>query len=306
MFELISFVITQLWRIRKCLQQAALVDYASDSKAAADVASMIAAAEAAKTDFAAKSVNLTGARGELASKLDAAHGAAVGVYAGMRSVYRRDAGALRQLSKIPKKDDTAVATLARMQLTGEVWAKLPNAPGTDAPFKQGKTTRVVFEALRLELDAKHKACVGCEQEFGASQSALTGLTAELESFTLAAVSQGRAQYAEGTPERAWIDTIPTEPSQQAPEKAEVQVSSPAAGAAHLDYEAKNATSYTIQRKGPGEAEFATVAENVSALAYDVTGLAAGEHWFVVIGHNSRGAGPASEIARVQVAVAKVA
>ena len=307
MFELINFVITQLWRIRKCMQQPLMVDYAPDSKSVADVSAMITAAEAAKGDFAAKSVSLTGARGELELKHDKAHGAAVSVYAGMRSIYRRDPVALRQLLRIPKKDDTAPSTLARMQLTSEVWGKLPNAPGTDAPFKQGKTTRAVFDGLYGQLEAKHKACVGCEQDFGTAQAALTGFTVELENFTLAAVTQGRAQFLEGTPERTWIDTIPSEPSQQAPEKAVMEkAESPAAGVAHLEYEAKHATSYTIQHKGPGEAEYVTVAENVSALAYDVTGLAAGEHLFVVTGRNSRGEGPVSAVATVRVAVAAVA
>lgn len=177
-FDVINFVITQLWRIRKCLQQAALADYAPDSKSVADLSAMITAAEAAKSGFADKSVSLTGARGELQLKYDAAHGAAVRVYGGMRSIYRRDPVALRQLRRIPKKDDTAPTTLARMQLTSEVWGKLPNAPGTDGPFKQGKTTKLGFDALYGELDAKHKTCVGCEQEFATAQAALTALTVE--------------------------------------------------------------------------------------------------------------------------------
>lgn len=82
--------------------------------------------------------------------------------------------------------------------------------------------------------------------------------------------------------------------------------SPAPGVAHLEYEAKNATGYTIKQKGPGDAEYAVVAENVSVLTYDAIGLKAGEHSHIVIGHNSRGDGPESEAKTVTIAVAQAA
>lgn len=52
--------------------------------------------------------------------------------------------------------------------------------------------------------------------------------------------------------------------------------------------------------------FVTVAEDVTDETFDAIRLAVGEHQYVVIGHNSRGDGPASEIAKVQVAVPAVA
>jgi hypothetical protein len=121
------------------------------------------------------------------------------------------------------------------------------------------------------------------------------------------VAQERAQYGEGSVAREWIETIPLEPSSQAPSQARITAAtSPAAGVVRLEFEATSATSFTIQHRLAGEVEFLTVASDVTAEGWDVVGLAAGEHQYVVFGVNSRGTGPVSEVATVSVAAQAVA
>ena len=115
------------------------------------------------------------------------------------------------------------------------------------------------------------------------------------------VVQGRHQFAEGTPQRDVIDHIPTTPAQQAPAKAVIAVAtSPAAGEAHLEFSATHATSYDVLHKGPGDADFAVVADDIIQTVYNATGLAAGAHEYKVLGRNSRGTGPESDVSVVNV------
>lgn len=83
--------------------------------------------------------------------------------------------------------------------------------------------------------------------------------------------------------------------------------SPAAGLAHLEFHAPNATSYRLWHKPPGGVGWVLLADNVDGLIYDLTNLTVpGEHRFQVAGQNSRGLGPVSAEVVVNVAVASVA
>ena len=307
MFEFVNFVIKQLQRLKKALAQPELNDFAPDGKSAEDTGGHLTQIGSMKAGLIKCVVALGKSRGAVTRLAADGHAKAVKVYASMRSVYRRDADSLRAISGIPKPDQTPRQTLARMEHTAEVWAALPDMPGTPKPFTVGALTLVKFTGLAAELRTAIESCEGCDSTVDVGQGRLTALATEATNFVSAAVAQGRSNYDEGTPARAWVETIPLEPSTQAPGQAEIsEATSPAAGAVHLAFDAPHATSFTLQHKAPGAAEFATVAEDVTADFYDVTGLAAGEHQFAVIGHNSRGDGPASEIAKVRVAVAAVA
>ena len=121
-------------------------------------------------------------------------------------------------------------------------------------------------------------------------------------FIGGALTQGRAQFAEGTPARQVIDGIPTEPTAQAPAQAVITAAtSPAIGAVHLTFTADHATSFQVWHKGPGEVVFAQVAEVLAPGVSDVTGLAAGAHEYQIVGENSRGDGAASLPGTVTVA-----
>ena len=91
------------------------------------------------------------------------------------------------------------------------------------------------------------------------------------------------------------------PAQQAPAKAVITVAtSPAAGEAHLEFSANHATSYDVLHKGPGEATFTLVADDIIQTIYNATGLVAGAHEYKVIGRNSRGTGPESDVGTIAV------
>lgn len=55
------------------------------------------------------------------------------------------------------------------------------------------------------------------------------------------------------------------------------------------------------RKGPGDADFVKVTDDIITKFYDATGLAAGAHDFKGVGRNSKGDGPASNVSTVNVA-----
>jgi len=220
-------------------------------------------------------------------------------------VYRDDAAALRAIRRIPKKDQTARETLVRAEVTAAVWASLPDMPNTfpEAPFIVGTLSLEVFNGVIAALRAKIEACEGCDSDLEVQQGALAQLTRADGQFVSAVVAQGRAQFAVGTVGREWIDTIPLEPSTQAPLQAEITAAtSPVPGVVHLEFEATHATNYTIQHRLESDVEFVTVAEDVTDESWDAVGLPSGNHQYIVFGVNSRGAGPVSEIATVPVAV----
>ena len=59
----------------------------------------------------------------------------------------------------------------------------------------------------------------------------------------------------------------------------------------------------VWHKGPGEAIFSKVAETFQPGEYISLGLPAGQHAYQVVGRNSRGDGPASDVAALQVVAA---
>ena len=133
------------------------------------------------------------------------------------------------------------------------------------------------------------------------------VNARVEDFITAALVQGRAQFAPGTPERALIEAVPTEPSTQRPGQAQFSVSeSQAEGAVRLEFDADRATSFQVWHKGPGEAQFAQVGDSIRPGNYTAFGLAAGQHDYKIVGVNSRGEGAASEPVSMSVAQAAAA
>jgi hypothetical protein len=111
-------------------------------------------------------------------------------------------------------------------------------------------------------------------------------------------------FKESTPEGAMIrGTIPTtyQPL-DFPEKAAITLAeSPEHNRVVIEFEARNATGFNLLHKGPSEAQFTKLAEDVKENSFDHAGLSVGVHQYKVIGKNSRGAGPESDIATVTVA-----
>jgi len=141
-----------------------------------------------------------------------------------------------------------------------------------------------------------------EQPYELAQGKIHKIKAGWDDFITAALAQGRGQFLAGTPEREVIDAIPTAPAQQPPAQAVItSATSPAAGEAVLVYDAERGTSFDVFRKGPGDADFIKVGDDLIVKTLTLTGLVAGTHEFKVLPRNSRGTGPESEVSAVNVA-----
>ena len=147
------------------------------------------------------------------------------------------------------------------------------------------------------------AFVAAFEDFQMSEGELHAKDDHLADVAVSALAEGRAQFAIGTPEREVIDSIPINGSQPEPNQAVISVAtSPGVGEAHLEFDASHATSFDVLHKGPFDAEFAIVADDTVENFYDATGLDPGQHEYQVIGENSSGTGPASDIATIEIGV----
>ena len=137
---------------------------------------------------------------------------------------------------------------------------------------------------------------------------LQAQAATLDGLMVAWYGMATAVFGPDTPEGDLIRrAVPTSPGDVAAVQAAVftLAESPAAGAVHLEFTAEHATSFQVWHKGPGAAQF-VLAEPVVTGSYLKAGLPAGGHEYQIVGVNSRGEGPASEVAHITVAQAQAA
>ena len=252
-------------------------------------------------------LDVHGKRAARANAHSAGHTACVDVYACLKSCYRSEAVCLAQLTRLPKADRTPDQTLRRMEALALCWAGLPNVTGTTSPVSAvGEITKTRFTTMTEALRQAIKDEVAAERAEGDTGAVMRVLDGEAENFINAALVQGRAAYATNSPARSYIDAVPTQPSTQPPEQAQITLAeSPTEGAVHLGLAAEHATSFQIWQKGPEDAEFVKVGEVLKPGDYSVAGLAGGDYEFKAIGINSRGEGPASEVVTVTVREATV-
>jgi hypothetical protein len=125
---------------------------------------------------------------------------------------------------VPTDDKTAAQTLHRMKELSAVWEALPNVPETTKAFAVQGVTEAVFDQQIEELDAKISEYSKESALLDNQEAKLRVLNARVEDFITAALVQGRAQFAPGTPERALIEAVPTEPSTQRPGQAQFSLS----------------------------------------------------------------------------------
>jgi len=301
MFKTVDFDILQARYVKAAMDE--IASYRPEGKTPADVLALIDATVAAQTTLLNKSTALDLARGELQEAMDLLHVACTQVYPIMKVIYRTDPGSLRAINALPVHDRTPRETLARAEAISALWAKLPNPPGSATPFKAWDTMdKAAFDALLVAARTKHTGFAAVDQDFQVEQGNLHEATEVLEDFVTAALIIGRAQFLPGTTEREVIDAIPSEPASQPPEQVVISVAtSPAAGAAHLEFDAERATEFDVLQKGPGDPDFVVVGDDIITKTYDATGLAAGSYDFKVIGRNSQGAGPESAVSTIVVA-----
>ena len=284
MFKGVDFTILQAQSVKSAMDQ--IPTFRPDGKTPANAQALIDAVVTSQTTFLNKSTTLDLARGELQESIDALHVACTQVYPIMKVVYRADAGTLQAINRLPVSDRTFRETLVRGDAINALWTQLPNPPGSATAFKAWDTMDLVaFVALITTAKTKQNE-----------------KTEAREDFVTTAMIIGRAQFLPGTPEREVIDAIPTEPSQPSAGQAEITVATSAApGLVHLEFVCNNATKFDVLRKGPGEADFSVVATDLVANVYDASVSPAGAYQFKVVGKNSQGSGPESDIATVVVA-----
>lgn len=307
MFDLFNFELLQLRYVKAGMD--ILASFRPDGKTPAEAQGMIDTAKTARTNYGTKKVAMDLARGEFIESVDAGHVVCIQVYPIMLSRYRNDPGSLSAIKKLPVADQTPAQTIDRLKDTSTLWGVLPNPPGSATPFKAWETMdKAAFDAFLTAIIGSpgppvvlgtQAAVPLADQAFELAEGDLNRQKDVMEEFTTAALIQGRAQYLPGTPERDVIDAIPMEPAQQLPGQAVISVAtSPGAGQAHLEFDAPHSTSWDVFRKGPGDADFIKVADDIITKTYDATGLAAGAHDFKVVGRNSKGDGSESAVSTV--------
>ena len=312
MYNAFNFELLRLRYLKSAMD--AIAVFRPDGKTPADVATMIADATAPtgpRAGHESANATLQLAQGEYDEDIAQGHEACVQVYPIMKSRYRADPGSLSAINALPVTDQSAADTLTRLKGISVLWGKLPNPPGALTPFKAWDTMgKTEFDAFitAIEGTVGPPVVIGtiaakatAESGLQVAEGALHTAEAALGDFATNALIQGRGQFPEGTANREVIDAIPTAPATQLPGTAVINVAtSPAAGAAHLEYDAPHGTSWDVFRKGPGAAAFVKVASDVIVKSYDASGLPAGAHQFKVVGRNSRGDGPESAVSTVNV------
>lgn len=305
--ETFDFHVNQLEYVKVAMVKITDPFFRPDAKTVALVTIILGDAETAQGAILAKFTDLNLARGDMETTHATAHQACVAGYACMKSCYRRDSKVLPAIRRVVKQDQTVRETISRMRQLAQVWTKLPSVPGTTDPFVIGNLTYLGFVDLRESLKTKVTAYNTANADFQSQLDEFHEFDEEIASFVTAALVQGRATYAPGTPQRGYIDAIPTEPATQPPVQALITLAdSPDAGEVHLAFEAEHATSFQVWHKGPGDAAFVLVAETLLPGVYDTAGLVAGAHQYQIVGVNSRGEGPASLPSTVEVEAEAVA
>ena len=301
MLDEFAFHLLQTSYLREAMNDFA--NFRPDDLTVANVDALIAGARTTRTAYLGAKTDYDLAMGGRNSTISALHDACVSVFGIMKTRFRKDAVSTEVIAKLPVDDRTAAETLKRGQSISILWGKLPHPPGSVAEFKAWDTMdQDAFDDLVTAADTQLNTFTSETDDFEEAQGNLHAKDAELADFITAALAQGRHQFAEGTPQRELIDKIPTTPAQQAPTKAVITAAtSPAAHEAHLEFDAAHATSFDVLHKGPGATTFTLVAEDTLQNTYNATGLAPGAHDYKVLGRNSRGTGPASDVSTVPVA-----
>jgi hypothetical protein len=279
--------------------------YTPDGLDATELGLKVDAAKAVRQEYVDKKTDFDLARGTYRQSVNDGHDATIGVYAAMKSRFRKDQGSLEAINNLPVADQTAAETTQRMVQTSTLWGKLPLFPGKPGQPAQEFVAwqgmdHTVCDGLLSSIATNEQGIMDSDEAFQVAEGNLHKTDADIQDFVTASLQQGRAQFPDGM-EREVIDSIPTEPSTHEPNQAVISVfSSPGAGKVHLEFDANHGTSFDVLQKGPGEADFSKVSDDQLIKTYDKTGLSAGVYQYQVIGQNSLGNGEPSAVVSVTV------
>ncbi len=300
-FVSFNFHLTQMRYTKAAMD--VLPTYRPNGKTPAQVLTLIDAAKGVKANYTTKDTTLDLVRGNYHQAVKDGHTVAFQVYGIMKTRFRKVPAALGAIDNLPVDDDTPQKTQDRMEKISKLWPLLPNDPNTAAPFLPWTgMDQAAFNALFTTIGTQQSAFAASFQEFELAESNLHDSDESMNDFVVSSLEEGRSLYLPASTEREVIDAVPTEAASQEPNRAAISVAtSPAPGAAHVVYDAAGATEFDVLHKGPGDAAFSVVADDVIVKVYDATGLAAGNHEYKVIGRNAQGPGPESAVATINVA-----
>jgi hypothetical protein len=277
--------------------------YAPDGKDEAAIDAMLTVANDVRDDYIEEKEIFDLARSGFRQAVNDLHDANVGVYAAMKSRYRKDPASLETIEALPVQDQTADETIKRAEQISSLWSKLPDIGTPPAPFVAWQEMdKAAFDVLKGSAKTKKTDLPDKDQAFQVAEGNLHATDADLADFATAALAQGRAQFRSG-PAREVIDAIPTEPAQQPPGQAVISQATGGAGTLHLVFDAPHATSFDVFQKKTSEpaSAFTKVADDIVEHSYgDGLVVVAGSYNFKVTGRNSLGEGPESEVSTVNV------
>ena len=300
MFVSFDFHRTQLRYIKAAMD--VLATYRPNGQTPAQVQTLIDAAQTVKGIYQTKDATLVLGRGTYHQAVQGGHTVAFQVYGILKTRYRKLPAVLGAINSLPVDDDTPQKTIARMESISKLWPLLPNDPNTAAPFLPWTgMDQVAFNALLTTIATTQTAFTSAFGDFQLAEGNLHDSDESMNDFAVSALAEGRSLFLDGSTEREVIDSLPLEPAAQDPNQALISVAtSPAPGTVHLVYDAAHGTQFDVLHKGPGDAAFSVVADDVIVKTYDTSGLAAGSHEYKVIGRNSQGSGPESAVSTIVV------
>jgi hypothetical protein len=302
-----DFVVTQLRYIKAAMDE--IPTYRPDGQLPAQIQALIGSAGPSRSLYITAKTTLDGARALRRTSIDTLHDACVDFGQQARNAFRKNAMVTECLERLPTDDRTFQQTLTRADAILAQWAQLPQIGTPPAAYTvaQGTTTLTMagMTTLRAAAETADTAIPTVDQDFQQQEAQLHAKQAEMEDQVTSALTQGRSQYPEGTPEREIIDAIPTESPRNLPGKAIlISATNPAPSTVLLDYDCPGATSYDIFMQSPGSPDYVLVAEDLITKTYELTGLSPSTppdmYSFYVRGRNSRGFGDDSDTMTVEV------
>jgi hypothetical protein len=294
-----DFHVTQLRYIKAAVEN--IPTFSPDGMDAAAIDAVLTNADSVRQAYIDAKETFDLARGDYREAVNEGHDAAVGVYAAMKSRYRKDRSSLDAINGLPVQDQSADETIKRMEQTSSLWAKLPHIGTPAAEFVAWTgMARTDFDALKTAATTKQQDLPEKDQAFQVAEGNLHATDAEIADLVTAALQQGRAQFKSGT-EREVIDAVPNEPAQQPPGQATISQATGGTGTVHLEFDAPHATSFDVFQKKAADVAFAKVADDIIEHSYGDGKLTiAGSYNFKVVGRNSLGEGPESTVSTVNV------
>jgi len=298
-----DFTILQVRYVRGAAQQ--IASFRPDGKDPTEILSDIAAALIVRAAYVTAKVNIDEARATRRTSIETLHEGCINFLQQARITFRKEAALLQRLDRVPVNDKSFAETMTRADVSMALWADLPLVGSPPAQFTYGdgddEVTLAEFTALQVAARAADAAIPEIDQAWQKAEANLHKKHAELDDFVSNATELGRSRYKEGTADREVIDAIPGSLPAHPPEQAVITSLTAAGTVLTVHYTAPGATSYDIFWRVQGEETWILKGDDVIEKTLELPNAQGGYTYEVMVRpRNSRGSGPDSEAASVQV------